>query len=426
MSEKGSVRGWKDRKHFFGATTGAFVLLQLLLLANMSYMFGSTFRMSRKAHNFNILYVDFDGGVIGESVLQAYSGLQAETFPTIEQQPVDGFSSPADVRDAVCRGEYWGAVYTNANASSQLASALSGEISEYNDNAMGYIWNGARYSSFSSSYIHSNLITLVSATRQAYYATNGTAAFEMVSSSSQSSTAMNALFDPIEATETNIKATSQGSVFLYNTIVTVMAILQNFFFAMAFVGVSVKFGLLTHTSYTANVAIRLVAAISFSFVAALCLAGYMWAFKETWSVNSNQFVLVWMITWLFMHINILVVDFVTTFLPLPGIPFFLLTWIIVNVASTLTPFELSPGFYKWSYALPGHEWYQVMVQIWSGGCNNQLHIALPVLFIPWWLLGIVATFFTVRIRIKQAQKAEENPVTEAEAIHEVEEEEAGL
>jgi hypothetical protein len=30
--------------------------------------------------------------------------------------------------------------------------------------------------------------------------------------------------------------------------------------------------------------------------------------------------------------------------------------------------------------LPAHEVYQVLVDIWSGGCNPQLHYALPILF----------------------------------------------
>jgi hypothetical protein len=30
--------------------------------------------------------------------------------------------------------------------------------------------------------------------------------------------------------------------------------------------------------------------------------------------------------------------------------------------------------------MPAHEVYQVLVDIWSGGCNPQLHYALPILF----------------------------------------------
>ena len=58
----------------------------------------------------------------------------------------------------------------------------------------------------------------------------------------------------------------------------------------------------------------------------------------------------------------------------------LITWVVFNVTSILVPFELSPGFYKWAYAIPAHEAYQVLTDIWSGGCNPQLRYALPILF----------------------------------------------
>jgi hypothetical protein len=58
----------------------------------------------------------------------------------------------------------------------------------------------------------------------------------------------------------------------------------------------------------------------------------------------------------------------------------LITWVVFNVTSILVPFPLSPGFYKWGYAIPAHEAYQVLTDIWSRGCNPRLHYALPILF----------------------------------------------
>jgi Protein of unknown function (DUF3533). len=59
----------------------------------------------------------------------------------------------------------------------------------------------------------------------------------------------------------------------------------------------------------------------------------------------------------------------------------LVTWIVLNVTSILLPFELSPGFYRWGYALPAHSVFNVLIDIWSRGCNPQLYYALPVLFV---------------------------------------------
>ena len=61
-------------------------------------------------------------------------------------------------------------------------------------------------------------------------------------------------------------------------------------------------------------------------------------------------------------------------------PMVLITWVVFNVTSILVPFDLSAGFYKWGYVIPAHEVFQVLIDIWSGGCNPQLYYALPVLF----------------------------------------------
>jgi len=88
----------------------------------------------------------------------------------------------------------------------------------------------------------------------------------------------------------------------------------------------------------------------------------------------------------------------------------LITWIVFNVTSILIPFELSPGFYKWAFVMPAHEVYQVLTDIWSGGCNPKLYYALPILFsleITGLLLGALGVFRRCHYAIiaEEAQQA---------------------
>lgn len=87
-----------------------------------------------------------------------------------------------------------------------------------------------------------------------------------------------------------------------------------------------------------------------------------------------------LVFWLYMHINFQLMDCATSFIPFKALPFFVLTWVILNVTSTLFPFELEASFYKLGYAFPAHETWQVLVQIFSGGAVNRLYRALPILF----------------------------------------------
>jgi hypothetical protein len=107
--------------------------------------------------------------------------------------------------------------------------------------------------------------------------------------------------------------------------------------------------------------------------------------------------------WLYMHINFGVLDAATAFIPVSFLSFFVLPWAILNVASTIFPFELSPGFYKWQYAVPGYNCFSILIQIWSGGCNNRLYRALPILF-AWEVFGATAGVAGVFYRNSAAEK----------------------
>jgi hypothetical protein len=153
----------------------------------------------------------------------------------------------------------------------------------------------------------------------------------------------------------------------------ILAIIQQFFFLMAINGINNNSGIYGRLKSSRIGVMRMIISIVYTLLSSLTVAGYIWAFRENWGVNGNQFVLTWMAYWLYMHVNFLVLDTVTAFIPASFLSFFVLTWVITNVTSSIYPFELNPGFYRWAYALPALEAYSVLIQIWSGGCNNQLY-----------------------------------------------------
>lgn len=131
------------RKPFLKATIASGLLLNILFLANMSYIFGSIFQSTSKTHALNVLLVDYDGGIVSQSVRAAYSSLKSNTFVTIHEQPASDFDDTAAIDDAVCSGDYWAALYVAPNASSRLAQALEGGSAAANYNAssaLGLVW----------------------------------------------------------------------------------------------------------------------------------------------------------------------------------------------------------------------------------------------------------------------------------------------
>ncbi|KAJ5451822.1 hypothetical protein N7445_000005 [Penicillium cf. griseofulvum] len=394
---------WKEiRPRFLPAVIAMFLLLQALFLVNMCYLYATQFRSANRYHNFNVLYVDYDGGVIGKSVSDAYHQLQGDGFPTLLLESSNKYPQPEDIRAAVCRGDYWGAVYTSQGGSTGLASALANGSRP--PISLTYIWNGVRYPVFSQAAVFSNILKLIETTRSIYHANNGSSVATSIDLSNAAT--LEAFLNPIHVEEMNIKGTEQGTRVFYNTVSMVMPIIQQFFFMLVLNGLSTHFDAFTKLSWKANGLIRVIASMLYTLMGALLMTGYIWAFRESWGQQGSQFVLTWVMLWLLMHINFLFFDITTAFIPIQFMPFIVLTWVILNVASTISPFELSPGFFRWGYALPSHEAYQVLIQIWSGGCNNRLYRALPIMF-SWWIIGAPIAVYAMQYRCKTAVAAQE-------------------
>ncbi|KAH0284630.1 hypothetical protein M436DRAFT_44140 [Aureobasidium namibiae CBS 147.97] len=396
---------WNGRKKpFMIAAIASAMLLQILFLMNMSYLFGSLFKSEHRVHNLHILTVDYDGGVIGKSLQGAITQLKADTFPTFDIENTTKYPAVEDIVRSVRKGEHWAAVFSHAGASERLAAALEGgdAAAAYDStNTLTYVWNEVRYPAMEDGTIKSSMSQLMAVARIAYNHMNGTGALQTLNKNDPA--ALQVFLDPIQAGEINIMPTTQGTRVLYNTVAMVLPIILQFFFLMAINGVSAEFKLYSHLPVLNNGIIRLVLSLSYTFIGSLCWAGYVWAFRETWSVGAGQFFCTWVIIWLFMHINFIVIDVATGFIPMTFLPFFVLTWVILNVTSTIWPFELAPAFYRWGYVLPAHEVWQVLIQIWSGGAVDRLYQALPILF-TWEVVFLPLAIVALNHRCKVAER----------------------
>ena len=68
-------------QNFFKAVGINFLMLLVLFLALFPYPFGSLFEQTSHVHNSNALFVDYDGGILGNSVRDAYATLEGNSFP---------------------------------------------------------------------------------------------------------------------------------------------------------------------------------------------------------------------------------------------------------------------------------------------------------------------------------------------------------
>lgn len=397
------------------AATINLLVLQFLFLGLFCYIFGSLFQQTTHIHNINILFVDYDGGTIGTAVRDAYQTLKGPSFPTLDERPALVYPDPNSVDSAVCNIKFWGALYITANSSNELTAALAGgpAASSYNQSdVLTMVWNEARYPTSVDSAIYEKLSTLSEAARVAYMKTNGKQTIQSVNSSDN--TALAIYSNPWILASTNLQPTSQGSRLIYNTLVIILIMIQEFFYLGYVNGLYLQFNLYASVTPHRIAIVRQIISAVYTFIGSLCTTGAIWAFRNGWNVNGGQFMLTWMALWLFAHLNFLVLDVFTIWISPPFVPMALISWIVLNVSSILLPFELSPAFYKWGYALPAHSIFNVLIDIWSGGCNPQLYYGLPVLFV-YEICGVVLSSLGVYRRSHYAvikQEKEEKDLQE--------------
>ncbi|KAF2268784.1 hypothetical protein CC78DRAFT_529760 [Lojkania enalia] len=386
---------WKGiRGKFIAQTTAGGIAFMLWFLGCLSYLYGTLDGSIGRHDNIKVLAVNYDGGIVGQAMDAAYQQLRNPAFFTVEYHSPEEFPTEEDMYHSVWEGHYWGAISVTNGASNRLAAAIQGgdAATSYNpDDALHWVWNQQYYTAFVQQIVQSGMQQLVGATRLAYIKINGTQAARSLNETD--SAAVQAFMNPISATATNIKVAPFGAVILLNTVSMAIPILQQFFFLLVLNGVAQKHQLYSKMTVRSSLLVRRVAGLLYSFGAALCQTGYFWAFKENWQVNGNQFVLTWMTLWLLMHIHLLILDSISTIAPLPVMPFVILLWVFLNLASSLSPLELQAGFYHWGIALPSHEAYSILVTIWTGGAHNRLYRALPIMF-SWWVLANITTSIT--------------------------------
>ncbi|KFY37741.1 hypothetical protein V495_07000 [Pseudogymnoascus sp. VKM F-4514 (FW-929)] len=393
------------RAKFFQAAALNFVLLQLLFFGLLCYLFGSLFQQTSRTHALNVLWVDYDGGVVGDAVRDAYKSLESDGFPTIVERPKDEFPSERELREAVCDTTYWATLYTALGSSERLELALSGAASQYNQSdVLFYIWNEARYPTVLDGAISSSLQILSNTARVAYAGRNS--AFALATIQPNDTTAMSTFANPWTLSSINIQPTTQGSRAVYNTICIVLILIQDFFYLASINGLYAQFKVYNKISPTRIILTRDFISGTFTMVGSLLVSAAIWAFKDGWMLSGKQFAINWLIIWLFAHVNFLAIDVFTIWLPPQYIPMALITWIITNVTSILLPFSLSHSFYRWAYALPAHEAYEALTDNWSSGCNPHLYYALPILF-AYEIIGLAATAVGVYRRCHFAVVAEE-------------------
>lgn len=385
----------------------AAVLLILVFWANLSNLLGAFYKQGNHTKRAHVPLVDFDGGAFGQAMIASAASLN-QTYQNPTYIIVDpSTTSPEQLRRDVFSGKYWTAIYTLPGASGRWTAATAGtSTTAYDSTAVwAHVTFTARYYSFYEGNFYAPALNLLGQAGAIFSETvagpalaNATA---LNSAAAQTAFVYPAQTVEIFATGRDFTAANKA---LVNTIGTVMPIIMQFFFTMAWNGISNGLHLFAAFDTRRHITWRCIISAAWPLVSSLCVTGWTWAFKGDYSLPAKEFFAYWAITWVFCIINIDLIDVLTTWIPIGFVPPFFLTWIITNVVSTIVPPSIANPWYAVHYFFPGLHWWQGCITIFSQGGNSHLNYNLPVLA-AWLIIAKAASIFATTKRIKLGREA---------------------
>jgi hypothetical protein len=383
-----------------------------LILLSLANLYGAVSSTSTRTQNLRIMTVDHDNGTVSAALHNAYGKLQDTSFPTLEPARKALFPTVQELATEVCQNRHiWGGIYVQPGASETLDDAISDSDAMYNSSqSIILVYNSIRYPSATSSDVVSRLTSLLDAMSRSWQANHGlelathrTNTTRPELSPSSLSILTNPFTNPSIA-YIDITPSPQGSKALYNTVTIVATILSQFFFCLAISSLTQCHTLATRLTLTQHFAFRYTASLVYSASMAATLTGVLWSFRDGWAVTAAQGVQTWLVYIWLTQIEFFIFDTVLGLLKMPLYPYFVLSWVLLNVTSVMQPVELMGDWYRWAYALPSFEAYQLLITVWSHGCVPQTFRAVPILA-AWWTSGLVGSA-VVMARRKRRSVAE--------------------
>ncbi|KAK9894938.1 hypothetical protein P389DRAFT_86569 [Cystobasidium minutum MCA 4210] len=400
-----------SHRQFLGALIPVALLILAVFWAVLSHIYGLFYNQGDYTRKGKVAVVDFDGGLFGGSLLEA-AAMRNRTYGYPTYAIISAQSTtPEEIRHEVFKGTYWAALYAFPGATDRFEAVLAGTDTEPYDatQTFAYVTLSARYFAFYEFNILTTSITVTSTASGIITerAVGSTLSSRTADSPALSRGALEALGHPAQAIEIPAAyadfALADDKIFV-NTIGTVMPVLMQFFFIMAWNGTSNRFHAFAYKRRRDHIKYRLICSTLWPFLTSLCSTGWTFVFKRSYPTDAGQFFGIWAISWLYEMITFNLLDIITAFVPLPVLPLCIVTYVVSSVCASLGPPELVNNWYRVSYFLPSLHWYQVSITIYTRGGVNRLYYNLPVMF-SWWVVLITGSIFATLHRVKLGRAA---------------------
>ncbi|KAF6761280.1 hypothetical protein DFP72DRAFT_1090248 [Ephemerocybe angulata] len=375
---------------------GTFMIL-IMIFAILPIYWGALYKTPvRKLKGW---VVDFDGGAIGQTVSQALVSNQGPG--KVEWTVVPAANFPGGVEDlahAVRHEDVWVAISINPESSTRLTAALASPNAAYDGTQAitGYGVEARTALSFRPSVQAAlDAISQRYAQQTAKNAANSPILASILSASPQT------IVQPVSYTINNLIPFDQPVATAATFVGMLYQLILGFFIVMIALGAREASGYDKTLSTKNLIILRLSSSlISYLFVSLFyCLLNLAFSIDVTRKFGRPGFLVFWMVNYVGMvavyvlrrqvpisypltHANLsaaLALESMITLLTPKGMPFFMLLWIISNLAVSVFPIEVLPIVYRYGYAVPFYNLSRAIRTI-VFGTRNRVGTSVGILF----------------------------------------------
>ncbi|KAF8208895.1 hypothetical protein K438DRAFT_1930438 [Mycena galopus ATCC 62051] len=368
---------------------GGVFALSIVILGVCSIYWGSVWNSPH--HTLPGWIVDFDGGVVGQSISSALSGINPGVNGVAWQVvPASQFPGGiSQVADEIVQEKTWYAVTINAGASANLSAAVSSVDASYNGSlAITFMGSEARNENIFP--IHRGMVTgildAITFEFALHFLPNISSSANV---SSLLSKAPQVVAQPVYYTVDNIRPFDVPVAEAVTFVGLIYLLILSFFIVMVSAGARDLSGLGNTLSTGSLIRVRLATAFVAYFVISFFYTMLSRAFQLPFNrhFGNGGIVIFWMLNWLGMLACGLAIDSMLTVLTIRFVPFFLILWIISNVSVSIFPLQVLPHVYRYGFAWPFYNLSRAVRSI-VFGTKNELGLNFGII-IAWVALSCI-------------------------------------
>ncbi|TFK23383.1 hypothetical protein FA15DRAFT_642627 [Coprinopsis marcescibilis] len=327
--------------------------------------------------------VDFDGGQIGEQVMNALASNSGVGKITWHVQSAESFpGSLEDLRTSVREEHTWAAIAVAPGTTERLGATLASPNQTYDGSrAILAFAVEARSENGYRSLIRPSIegaLTIISrqiALQVAARASSSANIQAILQDSPQT------IVNPVGFTLENLIPYDQPVATAATFVGMLYQLIMGFFVVMICMAAREASGYEKRLSTRALIGLRLASAFTAYFFISLLYSAMNMAFQldVTRKFGNAGFVVFWMINFAGLAAMCMTLESMITLLTPKGIPFFMLLWIITNLSVTLFPIEVLPTLFRYGYAWPFYN-TSVALRTVIFGTENHLGRSFGILY----------------------------------------------